>query len=131
MEVLNAEVEPIYCKLSQGYTFIQDNTSIYIAKKVKEWFQVRSIKNITDWPPYSPDLNPIEYIWWILKKRVFEIFPEITKNKSESEYTRQQLESVLQAAWDIIDKESFDILYQSIPRRITACIKADGWHTKY
>ena len=46
------------------------------------------------------------------------MFPKITKNKSESEYTRQQLESVLQAAWDIIDKESFDIFYQSMSRRI-------------
>ena len=59
------------------------------------------------------------------------MFPEITKNKSESEHARQQLESVLQAAWDTIDKESFDVLYQSMPRRITAYIKADGWHTKY
>jgi hypothetical protein len=25
----------------------------------------------------------------------------------------------------------FDSLYQSMPRRIEACIQADGWHTKY
>jgi hypothetical protein len=48
LEVLNAEVEPAYRKLGKGYTFMQDNTSIHIAKKVKEWFAERSIINITD-----------------------------------------------------------------------------------
>ena len=91
------------------------NASIHTAKKVKEWFAERSITNITDWPPYSPDLSPIEHAWWELKKSVFEMFPEIATEKSQSEDVRQRLESVLQAAWDTIDKEFFDTLYQSMP----------------
>ena len=110
---------------------MQDNASIHTAKKVKKWFTCHSIKIVEDWPPYSPDLNPIEHIWWVLKKRVFEMFPNIATDKSDSEHARQQLESALQAAQDTIDKESFDCLYKSMPNRIEACIKADGWHTKY
>jgi hypothetical protein len=86
---------------------------------------------IKDWPPYSLDLNPIKYIWWVLKTKVFEIFPEIAAGKNQLEDSRQKLESALQVAWDTIDKESFDILYQSISDRIKAYIKAGGWHTKY
>ena len=82
------------------------------------------------WPPYSPDLNPIEHIWWILKVRVFEMFPELAADKSISEHSRQRLESTLQAAWDTLDKSSFDCLYKSMPSRIEACIAAGGWHTK-
>ena len=95
LEVLNIEVELVYEALSPGYTFIQDNASIHTIKKVKKWFADRGILYITDWPPYSLDLNLIEYIQQELKKRVFEMFLEIMKDKSESEYTRQQLESVL------------------------------------
>ena len=34
----------------------------------------------------------------------------------------------LQAAWGTLDKELFDKLYQSMPLKIKAFIKADGWH---
>jgi hypothetical protein len=55
-----------------------------------------------------------------------EMFPEVAADKSESEYSRQHLESCLQAAWDILDKELFDTLYENMPARIEACIAANG-----
>ena len=131
LEGLDAEVEPIFEGLDDGYAFMQDNASIHTAHKVREWFRLRGIVTITDWPPYSPDLNPIEHIWWHLKVRVYEMFPDVANDKSESEHARQRLESCLQAAWDTLDKSLFDILGASMPARIEACIAADGWHTKY
>ena len=109
---------------------MQDNASIHTAQKVKEWFAQNNITT-TDWPPYSPDLNPIENAWWELKKRVFEMFPEVMALTGKSEEDRQRLESCLQAAWDTIPQEFFDALIESMPRRIEACIAANGWHTKY
>jgi transposase len=109
---------------------MQNNTSIHTAGKVKDWFRDNRIIT-TDWPPYSPDLNQIGNTWWELKKRAHEIFPEIMACKGNSEENRQRQESCLQAAWDTIPKEFFDALIESMPRRIEACIKAEGWHTKY
>jgi len=86
---------------------------------------------LTPWPPYSPDLNPIEHIWWLLKKKVVDMFPEVAADPGETEWHRQRLESCLQATWDYLPKETFNVLYQSIEDRIEACILADGWHTKY
>ena len=62
LEVLNAEVAPIFEKLELGYEFIQDNATIHTAGKVKQWFIDMRIAQVEGWPPYSPDLNPIEYI---------------------------------------------------------------------
>ena len=59
------------------------------------------------------------------------MFPDVVKAKSNSEHACQRLESCLQAAWDTLDKELFDKLYESMPARIEAYIKAKGWHTKY
>jgi transposase len=76
---------------------MQDNASIHTTKKVRDWFMGNRIIT-TDWPPYSLDLNLIKYAWWELKKRVYQMFPEVMACKGKSEDDRQRLESCLQAA---------------------------------
>jgi len=109
LEVLDAEVAPAYASLDPSYIFMQDNASIYTAHAVHDWFSNYGITRITDWPPYSPDLNPIEHIWWELKIKVFKVFPEIAEDTSKSEDARQHLESALQAAWDTLIRRSLII----------------------
>ena len=62
LEVLNAEVGPIFSTLEPGYEFMQGIASIHMAGKVKEWFEARGITLLEGWPPYSLDLNPIKHI---------------------------------------------------------------------
>jgi hypothetical protein len=57
IEVLDAMLPGNYNK---DLYFMQDNAPIYTANKVKKWFKDNGI-NTSDWPPYSPNLNPIEY----------------------------------------------------------------------
>jgi hypothetical protein len=62
LEVLEPEIGLVFEDMELGYEFMQDNTSIYIARKVKAWFLGYGIPIVLNWPLYSPDLNPIKYI---------------------------------------------------------------------
>lgn len=42
--------------------FMQDNAPLHTAKIIKNRFHEHGIP-LVDWPPYSPDLNPIEHAW--------------------------------------------------------------------
>src|SRR5438876_12119642 len=62
LEVLDAEVAPAYASLDPGYIFMQDNALIHTAHTVRDWFSDHRIARITDWPPYSQDINSIKHI---------------------------------------------------------------------
>jgi len=52
--------------------FQQDNAKIHSAKKTKKWFEDAAIP-VLEWPPYSPDMNPIEHMWALLKRKLLYI----------------------------------------------------------
>ncbi|KIN00637.1 hypothetical protein OIDMADRAFT_125051, partial [Oidiodendron maius Zn] len=77
-------------------------------------------------PPYSPDLNPIENIWFMLKALAIKMFPDIINGSGDTEEYRKAIEDCLKVAWDILPDLLFESLIESIPRRIVVYIKAKG-----
>ena len=76
-----------------------------------------------DWPSSSPDLNPIENVWSILKQRV---------HSGELYLSIDSLKETIQRICE--DPEMTSIcqsVIESMPKRIMACLAAKGGLTKY
>lgn len=58
LEALKEGLLPHY---RRGQLFMADNAPIHTARISKRWLKDHRVKTI-DWPPYSPDLNPIEHL---------------------------------------------------------------------
>jgi len=75
------------------------------------------------WPSSSPDLNPIENLWHILRSKVRKRIPVPLK--------KEELGIALQEEWAKLDMSIVNKLCDSMPRRMQAVIDAKGRSTKY
>jgi uncharacterized protein (DUF2267 family) len=78
-----------------------------------------------DWPPNSPDFNPIEHIWTIMKIRIQ------TRWGAERITTQTQMKSVLQQEWDRITIEEIDKAIAKLPIIIARCISVKGGNNSH
>ena len=108
--------------LEEDCIFQQDNDSKHTAKKTKQWMKDNDIA-LLDWPPQSPDLNPIEHLWDHIKK-------QLCKYETLAKGVWEIWERVSEV-WENIEPEVCQNLIESMPRRLEAVIKAKGGHTKY
>ena len=78
-EVFNTWVEQVLLpELPPGYTVILDNASFHKSAKTRELIEGVGC-TLFFLPPYSPDFNPIEQWWAILKAKIKATLPDIEK----------------------------------------------------
>jgi len=84
-----------------------------------------------EWPPNSPDLNPIEHCWKRVKEKLHQCFPNIHKTKGGPDTVRKHLAEALNQVWaQDIEGEFLERLWESLPNRVAAVLDARGWYTK-
>ena len=109
--------------------FVQDNARIHTSRAVRTFLADHQITTL-DWPAYSPDLNPIEHLWWQLKRRMNKFYPQYN-NYSETQEQWDGFCYALKDCWRRIPRRRIEQLITSMPRRLGACRAARGWQTKY
>lgn len=109
--------------------FQQDNAPIHKSRKTKEFFEANGLTTLP-WPANSPDLNPIEHVWHVLKRSIWKTWYHKSSNINATADT-DGLKLRIMEAWKAIDASYLKELVDSMPRRIEAVIKAGGGHTKY
>ncbi len=76
---------------------------------------------VMEWPSMSPDMNPIEHMWGILKRKV----------EKHHVSNIQQLRDTIMEEWKRMPAKNCAALVNSIPRRIKAVLDNNGAPTKY
>src|SRR5437667_2452910 len=84
--------------------FMQDNAPIHGEKTVKRWLSDMAF-TVMDWPPYSPDLNPIEHLWFPLKENVHRLHPELISMKGAPDTIKDVLARACIEGWEAINEE--------------------------
>lgn len=64
---------------------VLDNVRYHHAKKIKAWLAHQTRLELFFLPPYSPELNPIERVWWYMRKKItHNRFLETLKNRKKA-----------------------------------------------
>ena len=102
--------------------FQHDNARPHVARVCRDFLNQNNVQ-VLDWPPYSPDLNPIKHLWDALDRRVRKRV-NVLNNVA-------QLQLALIQEWNNIPQRTIDNLVGSMVRRVRAATAARGGHTCY
>ncbi len=125
----NVLKEHLSTMLGSGY-FMQDNAPIYTGCIVKAWFKHERIQ-VLDWPPYSPDLNPMKNLWGPLKHDIYKQDQSLFKAKSIRDDVQKRLMAAFIQIWDAIDEQHFITLASNVSRCCQVVIDVERWYIGY
>lgn len=105
---------------NRPWFLLHDNAPQHSSLHTSIWLHNHGVA-VLDFPPWSPDLNPIENLFFTLKQRVYAHFP----------HTGEELEAALKVEWEALPQTLLLKLAHSMPARLKECIENKGHKTHY
>ena len=103
-------------------TFLQDdNATGHRANIVTKWKEDRGVLSLP-WPAQSPDLNPIQNVWALLKEKV--------RNQIWGPSNKEELKKAITDEWQKLPLALIQNLVSCMESRIAAVITAKGYSSK-
>ncbi len=118
-DILKQSMIPSLRRLGRRAVFQHDNDPKHTSKMTTVLLKKLRVK-VMDWPSMSPDLNPIEHMWGILKLKMEE------RKVSNIHH----LCDVVMEEWKRTPVATSEALVNSIPKRVKAVLENNGGHTK-
>lgn len=102
------------------FIFMHDNAPSHAAANTTASLQTMGIKRekIMIWPPSSPDLNPIENLWGIMKRQIYQDGRQFT--------SKGMLWEAIVAAANSVDEQTIQDLTNSMNNRLVEVISKHG-----
>ena len=126
ISVLTEELIPEFIRAKNAipgtWRLMQDNAPCHTANSVKAFLRQRRVELI-EWPPYSPDLNPIENLWQWMKRQLETNYPVCQ--------SAEEIEERIFEIWKTITPEMCSAYCENYHKRLLAVIAANGGYTKY
>lgn len=120
--IILPNVVPFFEQHGQDMTFVDDNARPHRARMVNEALIEHNVTRM-EWPPRSPDCNPIEHIWSYMKKKLLD--------RNEAFHHLQQLANAVVEEWQAVPQRLIARLISSMPSRVRAVLRARGGPTRY
>jgi DDE superfamily endonuclease/Tc3 transposase len=102
--------------------FQHDNASIHKSSMTTEWLANENI-DVMRWPACSPDLNPIENLWSIMARVVY--------NEGRQYSSIKDLKEGVLRAWSFIEQTTIQNLVNSMTDRCAKVLEAQGEKITY